>query len=67
MTQTPRCSSRGIANQHGMEGAVLLAVDQRLAKLWSLDRWCAMRRGLAVRPMARGDAETGEPMNVEAS
>jgi hypothetical protein len=51
------------ADQHCPERPVLLAVDQEL----DLDRWLAVRRGLSVRPMTRGDAETADPMHVETT
>jgi hypothetical protein len=33
----------------------------------ALDQRCTVRRGLSVRPVARRDTETGDPMNVEAA
>jgi hypothetical protein len=48
-------------------GARVAYATPEISEWLSLDGRLAVRRGLAVRPMARRDAETADPMHIEAA
>jgi len=48
-------------------GARVAYATPEISEWLSLDRRLAVRRGLSVRPMARRDAETADPMHIEAA
>jgi len=48
-------------------GARVAYATPEISEWLSLDRRLAVRRGLSVRPVARRDAETRHPVNIQTT